>query len=789
MMPEPLVAIPQLSRRDGLNLLLLVVVACLFQASIVTGGLPLDEDSLLFYYPQRALHGDADVGLWNPYQFCGFPRDANPQSQLLYFPNCIFFLLPTFSGVVFLLIGHYMLGGILMYGLLRGLRLHANSALFGSLVFMLSTFWRCKMTNLGLLEGQAWVPGMLFFYLLALERKHFISCLVAAFFLAMIICAGMPHSVFYSLILLLFITVSYNLTRYRSLWDCVMIFGLTLAGALLLTAGVWGPAWLYSAHTARTALPLAEAMQGALAWRELPHAFIGGLSQAEISRLDPWEGTCVLGPAGLLFVVIGWRSLPARLYIGCVSALVFSIFSTLGDHGWIYPLLYQYIPGWDFFNLPNRALMLSAFILPIFAGFGLQYVLQQQKKVSHGIGYFILAVLSLTLVGGIGYYYPMLWKTFVFAGMANEIHQATISSPVWGYASFLFGLGVTGVVLGFRFIGQLNSRLTLIVLCLLVITQSAQFTQRLFLQTTGEAYFQTPETVKSIKNDAQYHPYSRVLSFTPTIDFESDVRITNLQSAVVPRLAEVFSLCEIQGYDPMLPKRYADFIRAWGGQRIDTDARRRIRIKQYSKRFLDFLGVQYGIGHLNADTIFLGKNKIEKPGRYRVEIPSTDRLTAIHIRWLMDGLPQIPQGSSIGNLSLIRDATTVVQSFPIRAGIETANLVIHHSGQTARHTPAKEFRWIPIPEENQFVKIRQYHSFFALDTPRAGDWVEIEKQIPFGKLVVLQIDAIFQDRTKFPLLAKQGAFPVYRNPTTVQPVYFSRTMKSYDNLEEMIGYL
>ena len=97
-----------------------------------------------------------------------------------------------------------------MYWLLRGLRLTPEAAFFGALVFALSTFWRCKITNLGLLEGISWIPGLLFYLLLSLETGSWVARLTAGLLFSLVVLAGVPHTVIYTFILLLLVTLGYS---------------------------------------------------------------------------------------------------------------------------------------------------------------------------------------------------------------------------------------------------------------------------------------------------------------------------------------------------------------------------------------------------------------------------------------------------------------------------------------------------------------------------------------------------------------------------------------------------
>ncbi len=366
-------SIPKLNRHDAAAFVIICLASMLINFSITfKGWLPFDADTLLFFYPLRSLHSDPATGFWDSYMFCGFPRDANPQSQILYLPNLIFQVFSTHAGYILMLIGHYILGGVFMYVFLRGTRLSPFSALFGALAFLLSTFWRCKVTNLGLLEGQSWLPALLYFYVLSLDRKWWIPSLAAAISFSMIILAGVPHTVVYSFTLVLMITIVFGFfgdVPFKTWLSSLFTF---LAASALLTIGTWLPALLYAPETQRTMLQLNEALAGSLGWNEIWRVILGGLSQPDISRADPWEGTCYLGATALFFIPLGWRYMAKPLRYSFTLASLFALLCTLGREGGLYVLLYNYVPGWNFLNLPNRSLILLAVSLPIFVGFGLE---------------------------------------------------------------------------------------------------------------------------------------------------------------------------------------------------------------------------------------------------------------------------------------------------------------------------------------------------------------------------------------------------------------------------------
>src|SRR5690606_13374253 len=139
-----------------------------------------------------------------------------------------------------------------------------------------------------------------------------------------------------------------------------------------------------------------------------------------------------------------------------------------------------------------------------------------------------------------------------------------------------------------------------VLLCILLIAQSAQYTQRLFLQTTPATWYAMPRTAQVVQERLE-DQFGRVCGYAPLIDADSDVRMEYIKPVLMHRLPEVYRFSEIQGYDPMIPRAYAELLRAWGGQSAAVDPLRKLRLANLPGKMLDFLGVRYVVGYPNQE--------------------------------------------------------------------------------------------------------------------------------------------------------------------------------------------
>lgn len=774
---------------DGAIALLALITLLLHPAIVLNREIPLDSDTLLFFYPLRAMHADPGASFWNPYAFCGFPRDANPQAQLLYPPNLIFQWLSAPTGYAALLAGHLWLGAAFMYRFLRGLSLPPASALAGSVCFMAGTFWRCKITNLGLLEGIAWIPILLFYTRESILRATVRAVLLAGVFLALVILAGVPHTAVYCLILLTFTAAAHAgrtaAQRGRAALALMSIVGV----AVLLTMGAWYPALLYSAETQRLSLPLDDALAGSLSWSEIWRTFMGGLTQPAISRHDPWEGTCYIGVSALMLVPFGWSRMDKRLRAGLAAAVLFAVLCSLGRDGLIFPLLHEHVPGWGFLNLPNRSLLMAAVALPVFAAFGYQRWIERETFRPRtpwtwlaAAAAMVLAAFAILLANG------KAWISLIHSGMTGPFLPGSAGDSLWAVLNFCFWGSVTAAILFLLCRRLVRPAVFHALFLILTVSQSMHYSQRLFLQTTPPDYADPPATVAAIRKDAaEQGGFARAIGYAPAIDSPGDVRCGLVRDVFMHRLAELHSMNEIQGYDPMYPKRYAELVRAWSGVPRTIDPARIVRLDRMPPVLLDLLGVRYVCGYPNQQVLFAGNAVLNEPGATEIRLEEPVFAESVSFRWLLAGAANVPQNTVTGTV-VIEDASKTVSEFSVAAGVNIANYMIEFGGRHANHRPADEFRWFPVPSRSGYAEIRQFEHRHEIDPPARFDRVRIESRLREGDFVVLQINAEPPVPPYFKALEDNTEPPVYRIEDAKPPVYIAAGVETYVSVDEIPRY-
>lgn len=126
----------------------------------------LAADWVLQYYPWRAFAAESiragEIPLWNPWQLCGMPFQANGQSALLYPPNALFWLLPLPAAFAWGALLHLVLAGVLTYGCARReLGLSPLAGVLAGIAYQACGFLLAWTPMTAAMNVLAWLPGAL----------------------------------------------------------------------------------------------------------------------------------------------------------------------------------------------------------------------------------------------------------------------------------------------------------------------------------------------------------------------------------------------------------------------------------------------------------------------------------------------------------------------------------------------------------------------------------------------------------------------------------------------------
>lgn len=339
---------------------------------------------------------------WYSASFSGYPFFANTQAGVLYPPNLLYWCgLPIERAATLLVLGHMLFGGLGAYALMR-IGVGRAAALFAAMLWMCGGYQTMRLTNGVVIftYGMNWIPWMA----RAAERcgpgngRATAALGVAG---GMQFLAGAPQLVHIAWGGLL-VWIAARVVAERG-GRALAIAGHA-AAALALTAAIAFPQLVASREFAAQGVDRggdgnwAYIVKDSLAPRLLATQFVPALFDVGNAEATYWgsdvgflETNAYIGLPSMMLAAFGAAVLGIRAWASAederrralrwLAVLLLlalgSLPVALGQHGPVYRLLFDWVPGFAMFRVPSRWLLWSAAPAMVLAGIGVQAMLDE----------------------------------------------------------------------------------------------------------------------------------------------------------------------------------------------------------------------------------------------------------------------------------------------------------------------------------------------------------------------------------------------------------------------------
>jgi hypothetical protein len=379
---------------------------------------------------------DGKIPLYNPYTDCGMPFLATYQAALFYPLNFFHWFLPPASALSLIYLLHIFLAGVFMFFWMRELQVSEVAAAFAGTAYMLCSFVTYILAWPHIVLTHVWIPLVFLLVHRAFYRGRLVDMIllgagVGSQFLAGYM-QGFVYTLYGAFAYLFFLTITKLAQRKpdpistgRSFF--AVLLGLTLVPALL-TAVQWMPTLQLSELSAR---PTAGLSQSAILFGGslYPSTFLAALinpASYTWSQYTLYPGIAALLLAAFAFTQRErWREILFFSTLAVAAALI-----AFGTHTPLFRL-YLLLPTGDWFRLPNRLLILTAFSLATLAGLGAHHlihdVLERTDRPAGGsvrLGVFVgISALFILLL-------PKSASVFVFILLIGSLLAVRARSAV-----------------------------------------------------------------------------------------------------------------------------------------------------------------------------------------------------------------------------------------------------------------------------------------------------------------------------------------------------------------------
>ena len=592
------------STSEFLPIALLVISVLVFFGEVVCSQKTLfGSDYLLHFHPLKTFIRDHVLGhhaipLWNPHNLSGAPLLGNIQTAMFYPLGFLFYLIPAKQAYGYTIMIHCALSAIFMYVFMRSLHTNKAAAFLSAVVFTYNGFFMGHLYagHLTFVQNYSWIPLIFLFVNRFCTLLNLRYAFLAGLFLGIQILGGFPQIAFYTIIALILFGSYHIVARLKHgdrdsiLRICggmflIVFFGFALSAVQLL------PTYEFSRLSTRGGgVTYKFATMGSfhpvnLLTFLMPNFFGNPVNGTYWRTLDNWQFWELCGYVGitplLLMVFLKKTSRIGNALTFFVLLLLLSLFLSLGKYNPVYPLIYQ-LPGFGHFRLPAQILYLIVFSLSVLAGMGLHGIgefrcISGPYKIflSAGLLFFGLMILALFL-------YPVqfLYVIFKFTGPSGltpasipRIHE-TIRLSLFTGAGFL-ALSAALIYLNRR------DRLGVTVLAIALVCV-----------TVADIWSFSNPLVRTIRLERS----EKKQNLLHTVNADRDVfRVVTTDNTFNPSDGLLFGYQDIQGYDPLILKRYLTYVNTSQNTPAFSEAVNVQYIRNWDTPLIRLLNVKYAI--------------------------------------------------------------------------------------------------------------------------------------------------------------------------------------------------
>lgn len=548
-----------------------------------------------------------NLALWNPHLFSGAPFLGGFQAALLYPLNFPYLIFPLGFAVNIGISLHVFLLGFFMYLWAQQRGLHPLAALLSGILIMFcgTHFLHIYAGHLPNLCAMTWVP-LIFLALDGLMEKPSLGrILLGTFAFAMHILAGHPQYVYYTCItVLIYVTIctlctprpdtptqskdtnnkDHKITAFFSSilarkWSYIAIFIMFAAGAALSAVQI-----LTGIDAAQESVRSGGVSFSFASMFSFPPEnfltliapyFFGDLINSPYwGRAYLWEMNIFISINALILAIYALMKGGRQTRCLAVVTLILVVLA-LGVHTPLFRILYDYFPGFNKFRGTSKFIFFASLFLVLLSGMGLDALLKSSETASVSgsipkdnhpatlkkwlsvgeIYYFILgftflisgAALWLILIAD-GWLPPTGWRYFLQWIAASG--ESYLSAGLYAHGTFVSNTA---------FIASINLFVAALTLAItswmwrLARTHRKIAVYGIFFFAFMEIFFFARITQTTFDLEITKIPaLEKFLAAT-----KNDARILNLWK---PNSALSLHAFDIWGYDPGVPKRYAELI-------------------------------------------------------------------------------------------------------------------------------------------------------------------------------------------------------------------------------------
>lgn len=514
------------------------------------------------------------IPLWNPYNFAGAPLLANFQSAIFYPLHLLYLVLPQIISWTILVILQPVLAGIFTYLFAREIGLGKIGSFLSAIAFSYSLFMTVFIEYNTVGHTILWLPLSLLFLEKLIKRLSITKIIFFTASISFIFLAGHLQLATVSLIFI----AAYGLFRFkkRLLFFSLLLIGLGLSSIQLI------PAFELISNSARSAQPYTFLIEKLLLQPQQMISFIspdffGNPATRNYLLTSSYPGNALyIGLTPLIFAFFSLVIFKKNFFVKffALTSLIIILIITRTP---LTEIFYKIeIPLFST-SSPKNMIFLLSFSLSLLAGFGIEQWINRQNRFYQKV---------VLIFAGI----------FIFCWSLIAIGNPSVSTKNFLYSTILFA-----VLIGFFVVGRVvGKKVMAVIFIIITLADLFYFFQKFNPFAPKELVFPQAQIINFLK---QQGGIDRFWGYGA--------------AGIEANFATQYKIFSPDGYDPLYPRWYGEFIQGSGDGKIDKSFTNKNRSDAiiipgfgqedlaenlYRLRVLDLLGVKYVLDRAGSGT-------------------------------------------------------------------------------------------------------------------------------------------------------------------------------------------
>jgi len=587
---------------DFLPIIFLVLTSVVFFAKVICSGETLyGSDFLVYFYPIKRFAYDyvstnGSFPLWNPYLFSGTPFIANIQAAMFYPLGFLYYVIPTETAYLYSTVLHCIVGTVFMYMFMRSLSVSKSGAFLSGFIFIFNGYFMAHLYagHLSFIQTYVWIPLIFLFLVRFTQSGCFRYVITAGLILGIQILGGFPQLVFYTILSAILFSFYPCGTRIKIEGTQYLLKMAVAAGMFVLIGFFIAAIQLLPTYEFTQLSTRAEgvgyqfATMGSLPPKNLLTFFFpllfgspaDGTFWVSGETWEFWEYCGYVGIGALAIATIKVRKVVSD-HLGrfFIMLIVIALFLALGKYNPVYPVIYR-LPGFNNFRIPAQMIFLYVFSIAVLTGKGLDFI-KGSKALSMRIKQIVFYALCFFLplvIWSYGFadsFSNFLSQHIQFTGMTIEQISRiapVISSAIFVSYGILFAVSVSLYLYDKESISYSMLTVTLI------------FVSIMDLGSLSSPMIQVTD-IKSLLNKGKSLNY---ITQNPIIS-----RTAINGRCFIENAGLWYGFQDIQGYDPLILKRYMEYINRSQGLPPDDKVVNLHYVADFNNTLIRLLNLKY----------------------------------------------------------------------------------------------------------------------------------------------------------------------------------------------------